>query len=133
MLENWLDESDENRRLYAQEDLIIETTEAIWERMHQLGISKKDLSEKMGRSKAYISQILSGSRNMTLRTLADIAYHLDIEPKIEFTDIEKDETHQLFVERGKPLSETLVIVAGQDDQWSTPNVIPHRRRLKAVA
>ena len=32
---------------------------------------------------AYITQLLNGSRNMTLRTLSDIAFALDVEPRFE--------------------------------------------------
>lgn len=135
VLENWLDESEENRRLYAQEDLILQVTEAIWERMSELNVSKKDLAEKLGRSKSYITQVLSGSRNMTLRTLADIAFTLDMEPKFILNNEENIQMQQVYVEMGKLLSEKLVIVAGNDDhtEWSSSNSISSRPRLKAVA
>ena len=54
-----------------------------------------DLAEAMGRSNAYITQILNGSRNMTLRTLSDIAFALDVEPRFEigFRDQLCEEPH----------------------------------------
>ena len=67
----------------SQEKLILEVTESIFEAMEKEGKSKTDLALSMGRSTAFISQLLNGSRNMTLRTLADIAHALGIEPRFE--------------------------------------------------
>jgi transcriptional regulator with XRE-family HTH domain len=134
-IEKWLDESEENRRLFAQEDFILEVTEAIWERMEKLGISKKDLAQHMGRSQAYITQLLNGSRNMTLRTLADIAHALDVKPKFGFVDEENVFSQQLNVHRAESLFEKPVMVAGEEEgQWSQYKHIIHTRpNLKAVA
>lgn len=55
-------------------------TEAIWQAMEEAGVNKADLASRMGATKGYISQVLGGSRNMTLRTLADICFALDRKP-----------------------------------------------------
>jgi transcriptional regulator with XRE-family HTH domain len=68
---------DRYRRLVNQESLILEATELICELMQQQGISRKDLADRIGRTRGFISQVLNGSQNMTLRTLADLAYALD--------------------------------------------------------
>lgn len=81
-LENWVNESDENARLVAQELLITEVTEAIWEAIEAEGITKTELANRMGATKGYVSQLLSGSRNMTLRTLSDICRALGRKPTI---------------------------------------------------
>lgn len=78
-LERWANESDENAKLVAQELLIAEVTEAIWEAMEKEGTSKTELANRMGSTKGFVSQVLSGSRNMTLRTLSDICFALDKE------------------------------------------------------
>lgn len=62
----------EERRLLEQERLILDATELICEAMESAGVSRSDLAKKLGKSKGYVSQLLGGSRNMTLRTLADI-------------------------------------------------------------
>lgn len=64
------------KRLVAQETLILEATELIAELIEQSGMKRKDLAKKLGRSKGFVTQVLSGDRNMTLRTLADFAYAL---------------------------------------------------------
>ena len=75
-LDRWSGESEANAKLVAEELLIAEVTEAIWEAMENDGISKTELARRMGASKGYVSQVLSGSRNMTLRTLAVICADL---------------------------------------------------------
>jgi len=74
--EEWVSESEDNQRLMAQERLILEVTESIHEQMKAMGVNRVQLAERLGKSKAYISQLLSGSRNMTLRSLADISFAL---------------------------------------------------------
>jgi transcriptional regulator with XRE-family HTH domain len=86
--EQWANQNEANAKLVAQEVLITQATEEIWRAMEEAGINKAELAKKMGVTKGHISQILNGSRNMTLRTLADICFALDyqltlsLEPKI---------------------------------------------------
>ncbi len=42
--------------------------------MGREGITKAALARRLGKSKAYVTQALSGGRNMTLRTLAEFAW-----------------------------------------------------------
>lgn len=79
-LDHWASESDTNTKLAAEERLIAEVTEAIWDAMEDARCSKTELAQRMGASQSYLSQVLSGSRNMTLRTLADICHALALEP-----------------------------------------------------
>lgn len=71
-----------NRRLLRQEELILEITEALIEALESEGISKTDLASRLGKTKGFVSQILTGGRNLTLRTIADVAdalgYRIDI-------------------------------------------------------
>lgn len=76
-LDRWATESPENARLVAQEHLITQVTEALLQEMEEAGVNKADLAARMGTTRGYISQILSGSRNMTLRTRADICFALN--------------------------------------------------------
>lgn len=69
--------SPANRRLLRQEELILEVTELLLCAMEAKHISKADLATKLGRTKGFVSQILSGRQNLTLRTLADLADALD--------------------------------------------------------
>ena len=64
--------SDRNRRLLREEELILEVTEAVSAVMQEEGISKTQLAKRLGKTKGFISQLLSGGRNLTLRTLAGL-------------------------------------------------------------
>ncbi|MFQ2456954.1 helix-turn-helix domain-containing protein [Aeromonas sp. 25-248] len=79
---DWLQESDENKKITAQERLIVEVTECLYAKMLDNDIRKSEIADKLGKSQAYVSQLLSGSRNMTLRTLSDIAQALDCVPSV---------------------------------------------------
>lgn len=79
---DWLQESDENKKITAQERLIVEVTESLYAKMLDNDIRKSEIADKLGKSQAYVSQLLSGSRNMTLRTLSDIAQALDCVPSV---------------------------------------------------
>lgn len=85
-IEKWLQESEENRKVYAQEGLILEATEGVWEALERRAWNKKQLAAALGTSRAYVTQLLNGSRNMTLRTLSDIALSLGMRVSIRFCD-----------------------------------------------
>jgi transcriptional regulator with XRE-family HTH domain len=69
--------SPESRRLLRQEELILAITEVLSETMVSKDITKTELARRLGKSKGFVSQILSGGRNLTLRTIADVADALD--------------------------------------------------------
>jgi transcriptional regulator with XRE-family HTH domain len=51
--------------------------------MNELGVSRTSLAERAATTKSHVSQLLNGSRNMTLRTLADLAYSLGHRMRLE--------------------------------------------------
>ena len=89
LLEKRVDESTESKRAFAQEELILDTAEQIWDLMEAKGIRKARLAETLGRSAAYVTQLLNGSRNMTLRSLADVASALGGTVHIRIVDSAK--------------------------------------------
>ena len=54
----------------------MEVTETICELLENEKISRKELADRLGKSKGFISQLLNGGRNLTLRTVADILHVL---------------------------------------------------------
>jgi transcriptional regulator with XRE-family HTH domain len=66
----------EFRRLLAEEELILEVTEVLCELLEQEQISRKKLADLLGKTKGFVSQLLNGGRNLTLRTVADILHVL---------------------------------------------------------
>lgn len=69
--------SESERKRYAQNSLIVDTAIAIDKALEGAGITQRDLATRLGKSEGYVSQVLSGGENLTLRTLADFAYALD--------------------------------------------------------
>lgn len=53
----------------AYVDLSIGIADKIFKRMDELKMTQRDLANKMGKSEAEISKILSGEQNFTLRTI----------------------------------------------------------------
>lgn len=76
--------SDSDRRAYERERLILWTTEAISELMESSGFSKAELAKRLETSRANITQVLSGSRNATLNTVADLAWALGKRAVVKF-------------------------------------------------
>jgi len=66
----------EFRKLLAREELILEVTETICDLLEIEKVSRKELADRLGKSKGFISQLLNGGRNLTLRTVADILHVL---------------------------------------------------------
>ena len=77
----------EIRRFYEEERLILWTTEEIAEAMVAHGLSRADIADRIGTSRANVTQLLSGSRNMTLRSLARLAYACGMRAAIQFEEL----------------------------------------------
>ena len=76
--------SNTEQKFFNREELIYNVTEDLLVIMEDLGISKKELAKRLGKSKSYVTQILSGSRNMTLRSLSDLCTELGTKAKVSF-------------------------------------------------
>jgi transcriptional regulator with XRE-family HTH domain len=81
--ESFRDASAQNRRLLRQEELILEVTEALSEALAREGVTKAELARRLGKTKGFVSQILAGGRNLTLRTVADVADVLGCRVRVE--------------------------------------------------
>lgn len=62
---------------FQQERVILDVTQMIRRIMKDQEITKADLAVRLHRSKAYITQLLDGRTNMTLRTISDVLCALD--------------------------------------------------------
>ena len=71
-------------RLMAQEELIMEVTESLCELLEKAGVSRQELAKRLGKSKGFVSQLLNGGRNLTLRTLADVVQALGYKISLGF-------------------------------------------------
>jgi transcriptional regulator with XRE-family HTH domain len=62
----------------ARGSYLFRVTEDILVAMEDLGVTKSELARRLGKSKPRITQLLSGSSNMTIGTLSDIAVELGL-------------------------------------------------------
>lgn len=66
--------TEEARREYERERLILWTLDSLAELVADSGMSKADVARKLNTSRAHITQVFSGSRNATLNTVSDLAW-----------------------------------------------------------
>ena len=72
--------SESENRSYARDELVYNVKEEILILLEDEDISKKELARRLGKSKSFVTQVLSGARNMTLGTLSDICFALGVQP-----------------------------------------------------
>lgn len=67
-----------NRLLLKQERLILEVTELLSVALGESRLTKTELARRLGKTKGFVSQLFSGGRNLTLRSISDIADALGV-------------------------------------------------------
>jgi len=72
-----LTKTTEGMRLYQQERAIQELTDLACEIMQEQDVSRSELARRIGKTKGYITQLLDGRTNMTVRTISDVFVALD--------------------------------------------------------
>lgn len=80
----WMTRDPERKQLLEEEGFILILTENLVQLMEDQGITRAELAAKLGKSRAFISQMLNGGRNMTLRTLFRISRALGHDATISF-------------------------------------------------
>ena len=98
----------ERRRIYEREALAFEASELISRLMEEQQVSKTDLARLVGTSKSHITQLLSGSRNMTVHTLADLAFALG--HKVEIRSLPRPRKDRVLNQRSlRPVPATATL------------------------
>ena len=64
-------EDPAHMRLLQQELAILEVTGLLEAAMRQAGVSRAELAKRLGKSRGWITQLLHGQANKTIRTVAD--------------------------------------------------------------
>jgi len=62
----------EGMRLYQQERALQEVTDLICQMMDEQNVSRAELAKRLGTTKGYVTQLLDGRTNMTIRTISDV-------------------------------------------------------------
>ncbi|WP_233080713.1 helix-turn-helix domain-containing protein [Rheinheimera soli] len=122
--------SNAENRAYAREELVFNVTEDLLVFLEEINVSKAELARRLGKSKSYITQILSGSRNMTLGSFSDICFALGFKPeiKIPVRTVEPVETIWIPVQRpvvakaGELKGTTKQIYLAHDETWLNSKV-----------
>lgn len=69
-------------RLVRQEELLLDVTETLTQALEAAGVTRAELARRLGRSPGFVSRVFGGGRNLTLRTVADIAAALSLRPAL---------------------------------------------------
>ena len=80
---------EEYERLLCQERLILDVTELLAGALEDGGVTRAELARRLGRTPGFVSQLLGGRRNLTLRTIADIAAALFLRPLFKLSSDRK--------------------------------------------
>lgn len=68
---------------YHAEELILDLTEQVVVAMKELGVNRTELAQRLGVSKAFITKLLRGNTNITLKTMAALARSLGCNVSID--------------------------------------------------
>ena len=119
-------EAPEFRRLLAIESLVAEASETIARLMAEQNVSKADLARKLNKSRAWVTQLLSGRANMTVRTLAEVVYALDAKVRL-------DAQSTASKAAGRPLGAAWPVVFKMDEYRVEPSMPSHPPRSEYAA
>lgn len=85
-LEAWYKEKIQKFRddvEFLTETAILDFTEKIVDKMHKTGLNRAELAQKLGVSKPFVTKLLSGNPNMTIKTMVSIAHALECDLGVE--------------------------------------------------
>jgi transcriptional regulator with XRE-family HTH domain len=111
-------------RLLAQERLILDATETIVGLLEEQGVSRQELAKRLGKSKGFVSQLLSGERNMTLRSLADLGHALGR----SFSVVPNSGEHMAQNADAIRSVYAAFVTPQAEYQWISPDLVDQRRR-----
>ena len=115
----------QRHRVFEQESLALEATEVIATLLKEQNLNRADLAKRIGKSKAYVTQLMSGSRNMTLHTFADLAFVLGCRVELKPSMLEKSPEVIVYrneIHMGNPLRRKAVQEWGRGTGVSLPAV-----------
>jgi ribosome-binding protein aMBF1 (putative translation factor) len=98
-----LSANPEFRKLLAVETLVADAGELIARLMESRGVNRAELARRLGKSRAWVTQMLNGRANLTLKTLAEVAWALEAEVQL--------------AERGAPAAQATLDTTGWKGPW----------------
>jgi transcriptional regulator with XRE-family HTH domain len=116
-------------RQMAEEGLILDVSQQLFEVMEEEGITKAELAKRLGCSKAYITKLLRGPSNMTLRKVAEVFHALGRVLKLKAVPVDEETDWELVKARpGRRRRD-----AGAVGDVRMTGVRPHGPRKKAAS
>lgn len=73
-MSSWFKVTDESLKFLAEERLMVQAVEAVYEALEGANVSRAELASRIGVKPSEISQRLSGKRNLTMRSFADMLH-----------------------------------------------------------
>lgn len=73
----------ENDPAFIADGVLLKVANDIYQALEQQNLNQKDLANRLGCSNAYISKLLDGSQNLTLKKMVEIALALNCEFEIQ--------------------------------------------------
>ena len=67
---------------YWEEGAVLDFTEALYIAMEEQGVTRAELARRLGTSQAYITRVLSGNANFTLKTMSKLALALGLQLEV---------------------------------------------------
>jgi transcriptional regulator with XRE-family HTH domain len=110
-------------RIMAEEDLIMDVTENFCRILEEEKLSRANLAEKMGKTRGYISQLLNGNRNITLRVLSDIAFYLGYSAKLVLRKrgVRSEPANLRLIVNMKEQSQDKIVLEGEPEMKACVN------------
>ena len=109
---------------YELEWLLLDIEEALHTSMEAQGITRSELADRLGTSRAFITKLLGGQENLTLKTLVRVANALEMKVDARFVPRER---------AAKVAKETGVKAAVGPKKRGGPPMTPGGRKRVAVA
>lgn len=86
---------------FRTEEVILDFTEKIVTKMDDMNVNRTNLAEKLGVSKAFITKLLNGNPNLTIKTMMSIAFALDCELNLDLYP-KGFEIRNFYISKHKP-------------------------------
>lgn len=102
---------EENAEYYA-ELTTLRAQEHIATLMKQQSINRADLARMLGKSKAYVTRMLSDGYNMTMKTYASVLYHLGHEAHFQSQPIQNEQATTFTFKQPKFNINTVMTFSG---------------------
>ncbi len=92
---------DEDAERQKADPLLTRVAGRITAAMEASGVTRAELARRLGTSRAHVSALLNGERNLTLRTLREIASALDMRLEVDLTPLPASPRHERNVQLPK--------------------------------